>query len=67
MRGPGEVLGTRQAGQVSFRVADLAKDTELLDNIAAVAEALLEAAPDKIPLLIARWLGKNTIIPRYKD
>ena len=60
IRGPGEVMGIRQTGQVSFKIADLAKDTDLLDNIPEIAELLLTSFPESIPPLIKRWLGRSS-------
>jgi ATP-dependent DNA helicase RecG len=57
LRGPGEVLGTRQTGMLQFRVADLARDQELLESIPAVAERLLADNPDRSEKLIRRWIG----------
>jgi ATP-dependent DNA helicase RecG len=57
LRGPGEVLGTRQTGLVQFRVADLARDAKLLDRIPPVAEKLLERHPQQVRQLIQRWIG----------
>ena len=57
LRGPGEVLGTRQTGMLQFRVADLARDQGLLDRIPAVAEQLLNEEPDLVGKLIRRWIG----------
>jgi len=57
LRGPGEVLGTRQTGLVQFRVADLARDAHLLDRIPPVAENLLERHPRHVRRLIRRWVG----------
>lgn len=57
LRGPGEVLGTRQTGMLQFRVADLARDEGLLDRIPAVAERLLNEEPDLVGKLIRRWIG----------
>ena len=57
LRGPGEVLGTRQTGMLQFRVADLARDEGLLDRIPAVAERLLEESPERVEQLIQRWIG----------
>lgn len=59
LRGPGEVLGTRQAGIPDMRVADLMRDAHLLPKIQEIAKILLEKNPDKVELLIHRWLGKN--------
>jgi len=57
LRGPGEVLGTRQTGMLQFRVADLARDQELLETIPAVAERLLANNPATAVKLIRRWIG----------
>ena len=57
LRGPGEVLGTRQTGLLQFRVADLARDEGLLDRIPAVAERLLGDSPERVEKLIQRWIG----------
>ena len=57
LRGPGEVLGTRQTGMLQFRVADLARDQGLLDRIPAVAERLLTDNPDLVQRLVRRWIG----------
>ncbi len=60
LRGPGEVMGTRQTGLVSFKFADLVRDAELLDNIAAIADGLIVNNPDSILPLIERWLGRRS-------
>jgi ATP-dependent DNA helicase RecG len=57
LRGPGEVLGTRQTGILQFRVADLARDRELLERIPAVADRLLRDEPGLADRLIQRWIG----------
>jgi ATP-dependent DNA helicase RecG len=59
LRGPGEVLGTRQAGIPDMRVADLMRDAHLLPEIQNTAKTLLVEHPDKVKLLIERWLGKS--------
>ncbi|WP_087112779.1 ATP-dependent DNA helicase RecG [Parendozoicomonas haliclonae] len=56
LRGPGEVLGTRQTGLVQFRVADLERDKVLLESIKGAAEQLLREAPAHAQPLIDRWL-----------
>jgi ATP-dependent DNA helicase RecG len=58
LRGPGEVLGTRQTGMMQFRVADLARDQELLERIPEVATRLLEESPDQAKKLVQRWIGE---------
>jgi ATP-dependent DNA helicase RecG len=59
LRGPGEVLGTRQAGMPDMRIADLMRDAHLLPEIQNTAKILLEKNPDKVKLLIHRWLGRS--------
>jgi ATP-dependent DNA helicase RecG len=59
LRGPGEVLGTRQAGMPEMRVANLIRDAHLLPEIQNTAKKLLINHPDKVKLLIYRWLGKS--------
>ena len=56
LRGPGEVLGTRQTGVLELRVADLARDADLLPEVIRVSEALLEHHPERIEPLIERWI-----------
>ncbi len=55
LRGPGEVLGTRQTGMLRFRIADLARDTDLFDQVEALAAGLDRAQGDE---LISRWIGQ---------
>ena len=57
LRGPGEMLGTRQTGLAAFRVADLARDADLLPHVHALADRLLREAPDLAERIIARWVG----------
>ena len=59
LRGPGEVLGTRQTGLLQLRVADLIRDADLLPAIQRLAEALLrEATGDRVDALVRRWVGE---------
>ncbi len=57
LRGPGEVLGTRQAGIPDFRIANLKRDSYLLPKIQKIAIQLLKKNPNNVKLLIRRWLG----------
>jgi ATP-dependent DNA helicase RecG len=57
LRGPGEVLGTRQTGMLLFRVADLARDAGLLKKIPSAADTLLKHHPQQADKLIRRWIG----------
>ena len=61
LRGPGEVLGTRQTGLMSFRIADLQRDEELLDSVKDLANWMIREQPEHIPPLIARWLSDKTL------
>ncbi len=60
LRGPGEMLGTRQTGMLQFRVADLGRDRQLLEGIPPVAERLLATEPVLVEKLIRRWIGDAT-------
>ncbi len=60
IRGPGEVLGTRQAGLMRFKIADLDRDKGLLVRARQCALACLGSDPAASAALIARWLGKNS-------
>lgn len=57
LRGPGEVLGTRQTGQLSFRIADLSRDAHLLPAVQRVGEIMLTQHPEQTDQLIERWIG----------
>jgi ATP-dependent DNA helicase RecG len=64
LRGPGEVLGTRQTGQLQFRIADLTRDGHLMPEVQRVAEAMMKGHPARCEQLIARWVGDAA---RYVD
>ena len=57
MRGPGEVLGTRQTGEQAYHIADLLRDQAMLPHIEHAAQLLQEKYPQHITPLIRRWLG----------
>ncbi|MCR4302503.1 MAG: ATP-dependent DNA helicase RecG [Sulfuricaulis sp.] len=57
MRGPGELLGTRQAGMPLFHIADLLRDRALLPRVQSVAELVLQEYPDRVEPIVRRWLG----------
>ncbi|WP_460813108.1 ATP-dependent DNA helicase RecG [Luteimonas pelagia] len=57
LRGPGELLGTRQTGLAAFRVADLARDAALLPRVHALADALLAGEPALADRIVERWVG----------
>ena len=57
LRGPGELLGTRQTGLAQLRVADLMRDADLLPRVHEAAELMLRAYPDHLAPLAMRWTG----------
>jgi ATP-dependent DNA helicase RecG len=57
LRGPGELLGTRQTGLAQLRVADLMRDADLLPRVQQAAELMLASYPDNIAPLATRWVG----------
>ena len=57
LRGPGELLGTRQTGLAQFRVADLIRDAALLPRVQRLADDLLASDPVRAERLVARWVG----------
>ncbi len=59
LRGPGEVLGTRQTGMMRFRIADLARDHALLESASAAGSGILDQTPETAELLIRRWIGQG--------
>ena len=56
LRGPGEMLGTRQTGLLQFKVADLMRDADLLPAVRDAAQALQEQWPQHVSPLLERWL-----------
>ena len=61
IRGPGEVLGTRQTGVLQLHIADLVRDQHMLPRIFSSADQLLQSHPKHAQLLIRRWLGTNAL------
>lgn len=59
LRGAGEVLGTRQTGDMQFKIADLQRDQNLLPEVKACAEALIAAYPEVCHEIVHRWLGRR--------
>ncbi|WP_417761870.1 ATP-dependent DNA helicase RecG [Shewanella sp.] len=57
IRGPGEVLGTRQTGLADMRVADLVRDQALIPHIQKLAVHVMSQAPENVDAIIERWLG----------
>ena len=57
LRGPGELLGTRQTGLAGFRIADLMRDAHLLPVVHRTAEQLLAEFPELADRVVQRWVG----------
>ncbi|MDP2228120.1 MAG: ATP-dependent DNA helicase RecG [Moraxellaceae bacterium] len=57
LRGPGEVLGTRQTGEMAFRLADLLRDAPLLPAVQDAARKLLAERPADAQALLERWVA----------
>ncbi len=59
LRGPGELLGTRQAGEINLRIADLLRDAPLIPEVQRAAVLLLEDHPQRVDAIVRRWLGET--------
>jgi ATP-dependent DNA helicase RecG len=64
LRGPGEVLGTKQSGLMQLRVADLMRDSHLLPKVQQAAEIILEKFPERMEKLVQRWVANRE---KYSD
>lgn len=62
LRGPGEILGTRQTGLLGFKLADLQRDQHLLPHAQQLATSMLKDHPQQSDALLTRWLPEA---PRY--
>lgn len=62
LRGPGELLGTKQTGDIGFRVAKLERDDHLLNQAHYAAQQILKDYPQNAEALLKRWLPEA---PRY--
>ncbi|TNI79027.1 ATP-dependent DNA helicase RecG [Aeromonas veronii] len=57
LRGPGELLGTRQTGLADLKIADLVRDQPLIPQVQKMARFLMDRHPSHVEPLIRRWLG----------
>lgn len=57
LRGPGELLGTRQTGLADLKIADLVRDQPLIPQVQKMARFLMDRHPNHVEPLIRRWLG----------
>ncbi|MFC0229161.1 ATP-dependent DNA helicase RecG [Serratia aquatilis] len=64
IRGPGELLGTRQTGSVEFKVADLLRDQSMIPEVQRVARHIHQHYPQHAHALIERWLPETA---RYSN
>ena len=63
IRGPGQVLGTRQSGASLFKMADLERDSDLIPDVVAYSDKVIDQNPNVARILIRRWcpLASNYI------
>ncbi|KAA1150769.1 ATP-dependent DNA helicase RecG [Pseudoalteromonas sp. FUC4] len=59
IRGPGEVLGTKQTGLAEFKIADLTRDKHILNQVRPIAQQMLKQHPEVVDPLVQRWLGNK--------
>jgi ATP-dependent DNA helicase RecG len=57
LRGPGELLGTRQTGLPDYRIANLVRDAELMPAVQVATESIRRNSPDIAAAIVRRWLG----------
>ena len=59
LRGPGELLGTKQKGLIGLRIADVMRDAYLLPMVNQLSSVLEEKYPKSIKKIIKRWVGNQ--------
>lgn len=59
LRGPGELLGTRQTGLPQYRVADLIRDADLMPRVRLAAGNLKRSHPQNAEAIVRRWIGES--------
>lgn len=59
LRGPGELLGTRQTGDMSYRVADVQQHAHLIELVQTTGQTLLNNDTETCNALIQRWVGEK--------
>jgi ATP-dependent DNA helicase RecG len=57
LRGPGELLGTRQTGLPDYRIANLVRDAELMPQVQITAESIRKDSASRAAAIVRRWLG----------
>lgn len=61
LRGPGELMGTRQTGDMQYKLADIQRDAELLPEIHALGKRIYTQQPQLAAKIVARWLGSSQV------
>ena len=61
IRGPGELLGTKQTGMAEFKIADLVRDQSLIPEVQRIARHIHHAYPHQAKQIIDRWLGERDL------
>ena len=59
LRGPGEVLGTRQTGLMEFRIAQLPEHNHLLEEVQTISGLIRSHHPELAAALVQRWTGSK--------
>ncbi|MEW4983374.1 MAG: ATP-dependent DNA helicase RecG [Cycloclasticus sp.] len=59
LRGPGELLGKRQAGFMQFKVADMERDADVLEQVSECADNILRKQPELVEPLVHRWVANS--------
>ena len=57
IRGPGELLGTKQTGLADLKIADLIRDADLIPQVQELAQHLWQHYPANAQAIINRWLA----------
>lgn len=61
IRGPGELLGTKQTGLADFKIADLVRDQRLIPEVQRIARHIHDHYPTHADAIIERWLGEREV------
>ena len=61
LRGPGELLGTRQKGVIGLKIADISRDAYMLPSINRYCADFDNKYPGLSEKLIARWVGQQIV------
>ncbi len=59
LRGPGEILGTRQTGLAEMKIADVIRDQHLIPKVNDIALRMLRDYPEAVTPIINRWIGHS--------